>query len=188
MGVITNDEITRLLQSASLTEDGNLNQLFQQLYLQIKQIATNQLKRSQPDSALSPTVLVNECYLKLSATQGLNVHNRKHFFSIAAKSMRFYLMDILKGYDRQKRKGINTVLCLSQLTDESPLDLEIESLDAALTELELIDDQLARIVELRFFWGFTLHEIGDMFETRPHKIYQQWLTAKSLLLNLIEEQ
>ena len=180
-------DITVLLGSDDTSDSEYIDQLFKLLYKEIKNIASIQLRKLNPDSVLSPTVLVNECYLKLHKTEGLNLKNRKHFYCIAAKSMRFYLMDLYKSQFSQKREGINTVLSLSKLTDEESIDIELSALDEALNELEHIDEDLARLVELRFFWGFTLDNIAEIFETSTNKIFQQWLMAKSLLLNLMED-
>jgi RNA polymerase sigma factor (TIGR02999 family) len=181
------EEITQLLNTDTLSESENIDQLFQLLYKEIRNIASIQLKKLKPDDLLSPTVLVNECYLKLHNTEGLNLQNRKHFYCIAAKSMRFYLMDLFKSKFSQKREGINTVLSLTKLTEEDPIDFELESLDEALTELEQIDEELARLVELRFFWGFSLEDVADIFESSKNVIFQKWLMAKSLLLNLMQD-
>ena len=181
------EQITVLLASDQISETENIDHLFQLLYKEIKNIATIQLRKLNPDDALSPTVLVNECYIKLHNTEGLNLKNRKHFYCIAAKSMRFYLMDLYKSKFSQKRDGVNTVLSLTKLTNEDPIDFELESLDEALTELEQIDEELARLVELRFFWGFTLEDVAEIFETSKNIIYQRWLMAKSLLFNLIQD-
>jgi len=97
-------------------------------------------------------------------------------------------MDLLKSKSSQKREGIDTVLSLTKLTGEDKLEVELLSLDEAINELEQIDEKLSRIVELRFYWGFSLDEIASLFETNKNKIYQQWLMAKSLLLNLIQDQ
>ena len=102
--------------------------------------------------------------------------------------MRYYLIDLLKSKKNKKRDGINTVLSLTKLTGEDNMEFELSSLNDALEELEQIDENLARIVELRFYWGFSLDEIAKLFETVKSQIYQQWLMAKSLLLNLIDEQ
>lgn len=179
-------EITQLLESKDLTQKQHINELFDLLYSEIKTIARSQLNKLNPDQSLSATVLVNECYLKLNIASDLKLRNRKHFFCIAAKCMRYYLMDLLKGKNSQKREGHETELSLTQLTLEEELNIELHQLDEALNELEQIDPELARIVELRFFWGFSLDDIAKLFESNTAKIYQQWLTAKSLLLNLID--
>ena len=183
-----NQEITQLLESDDYSQKENIDTLFDLLYSEIRKIASSQLNKLNPDNSISPTVLVNECYLKLNVTKDLNFKNRKHFYCIAAKSMRFYLMDLLKSKSSQKRKGIDTILSLTKLTGEDKMEVELLTLDEALNELEKIDDNLARIVELRFYWGFSLDEIASLFESNKNKVYQQWLMAKSLLLNLIQEQ
>lgn len=176
------------MESDDFTQKNNIDKLFDLLYLEIKNIASGQLRKINPDSSLSPTVLVNECYLKLNMAENLQLKSRKHFYCIAAKCMRYYLMDLLKSNQSQKRDGINTVLSLTKLTGEDNMEFELSSLNDALEELEQIDENLARIVELRFYWGFSLDEIAKLFETVKSQIYQQWLMAKSLLLNLIDEQ
>lgn len=181
-------QITQLLESEDYSQKQNIDKLFHLLYEEIRKIAGSQLNKLNPDNSLSPTVLVNECYLKLNLADNLHLKNRKHFYCIAAKCMRYYLMDLLKGSKRQKREGINTVLSLTRLTGEDNLELELFSLDDAINDLEQIDENLARIVELRFYWGFSLDEIADIFETGKTQIYQQWLMAKSLLINLIGEE
>ena len=183
-----NQDITQLLESEDYSQTENIDALFSLLYTEIKKIASSQLNKLNPDNSISPTVLVNECYLKLNVAKHLNLKNRKHFYCIAAKSMRFYLMDLLKGKSSQKREGIDTVLSLTKLTGEDKMEIELLTLDEAINELEQIDENLARIVELRFYWGFSLDEIASIFESTKNKIYQQWLMAKSLLLNLIKEQ
>jgi len=57
----------------------------------------------------------------------------------------------------------------------------------ALNKLKSIDSNLLNIIELRFFAGFSLDEIANLLNTNKTKIYRQWLLAKSLLLNLIDE-
>ncbi|MFK8013130.1 MAG: ECF-type sigma factor [Marinicellaceae bacterium] len=183
-----NKDITLLLESDDYSQKQNIDTLFDLLYSEIRKIASSQLHKLNPDRSISPTILVNECYLKLNVAKHLNLKNRKHFYCIAAKSMRFYLMDLLKSHNSQKREGINTVLSLTKLTGEDSMEIELVSLDEAINELEQIDENLARIVELRFYWGFSLEEIATIFESSKNKIYQQWLMAKSLLLNLIQEQ
>ena len=183
-----NQEITQLLESEDYSQKENIDTLFDLLYSEIRKIASSQLNKLNPDHSISPTVLVNECYLKLNVAKQLNLKNRKHFYCIAAKCMRFYLMDLLKSQGSQKREGIDTMLSLTKLTGEDKLEVELLSLDEAINALEQIDEKLSRIVELRFYWGFSLDEIASLFETNKNKIYQQWLMAKSLLLNLIQEK
>jgi RNA polymerase sigma factor (TIGR02999 family) len=183
----TSSQITRMLMNDELSQQSNLDQLFELLYLEVKKIATGQLKKLNPDQALSPTVLVNECYLKLQGSAELNIKNSKHFYCLAAKSMRYYLMDLYKSQFSQKRDGQHTVLSLTKLTQEDPLEIELIELHEALDDLEQIDEDLARIVELRFFWGLSLDEVAVIFEVSKSKIYQKWLMAKSLLINLIKD-
>ena len=67
------------------------------------------------------------------------------------------------------------------------LQIDVLALDRALTALEKIDEHLAKVVELKFFGGFSFEEIGDILESSKGQVYQKWLMAKSILLSLIED-
>ena len=58
---------------------------------------------------------------------------------------------------------------------------EIVAVDEALTELEAVDPDLARIVELRFFGGFEHDEIADLLGVSNVTVRRRFRLAKAWL-------
>src|SRR5690606_8313809 len=85
------NEITQLLEQAGAGDPERLSEVFEQLYPQLRQIAAARLRSSE--RTLTPTVLVHELYLRATSGDPLNASSRRHFFTTAAKAMRWILVD-----------------------------------------------------------------------------------------------
>jgi RNA polymerase sigma factor (TIGR02999 family) len=179
--------ITKIINSDALREGKKVDWLFEKLYPEVKKIANAQLRRLGQGSEMSATMLVNECFIKLKNIDEIDLKNRKHFYSLTSRCMRFYLVDLFRQQKSQKNSGIHTVMSTEGVADENTMQIDVLSLDQALNQLENIDDLLAKVVELKFFGGFSFDEMADILESTKGQVYQKWLMAKSLLLSLIED-
>jgi DNA-directed RNA polymerase specialized sigma24 family protein len=54
-------------------------------------------------------------------------------------------------------------------------------LDRALTKLEALDPDQARIVEMRFFGGLTIEETAAALSLSPSTVKREWAIAKGWL-------
>lgn len=181
------DNVTQFINQADLDDQQVLNDLFELLYGKVKQLAGIQLNKLNPNESISATQLVHECYLKLNNSQNLSIKNRNHFYSLSARCMRFYLVDLVRQAHSQKNEGINTELKVTQIIQQEDLDFKLLELDRLLKQLEQIDEDLAAITELKFFGGFTFDEIAEIKDQPKSTVFKQWTMAKSYLINLIEE-
>jgi RNA polymerase sigma-70 factor, ECF subfamily len=59
---------------------------------------------------------------------------------------------------------------------------ELVILDAVLTKLAQIDERKAKVVEYRYFGGFTLTEVAEMLGVSPATVEREWRLARSWLL------
>lgn len=182
------DNVTQFINQSDLDDQVVLNELFDLMYMKIKQLAGIQLNKLNPNESISATQLVHECYLKLNNSANLSIKNRNHFYSLSARSMRFYLVDLVRQAHNQKNLGHDTELKITQLVKEDDLDLKLLELDRLLEQLYEIDEELASITELKFFGGFTFDEIAEMKEQPKSTIFKKWTMAKSFLINMIDEQ
>ena len=57
----------------------------------------------------------------------------------------------------------------------------LPALDEALTRLEQIDPEQARIVELRYFVGLTNEEIGEALQISVATVKRRWALARAWL-------
>jgi RNA polymerase sigma factor (TIGR02999 family) len=182
------DNVTQFINQSDLDDQIVLNELFELLYTKVKQLASIQLNKLNPNQSLNATQLVHECYLKLNNSENLSIKNRNHFYSLSARCMRFYLVDLIRQSNNQKNYGIDTELKITQLVKEDNLDIKLLELDRLLDQLFEIDEELGNITELKFFGGFTFDEIADMKEVPKSTIFKKWTMAKSFLINMIDEQ
>jgi RNA polymerase sigma factor (sigma-70 family) len=60
-------------------------------------------------------------------------------------------------------------------------DVDLARLDDALTDLAKLDEQQARIVELRYFTGLSIEETAEALGISPATVKRDWTTAKAWL-------
>jgi len=158
------------------------NQALQDAYLELKNIARAYLARERSNHTLVATALVNEAYVRL-LDQNTPYANRSHFFGLAATMMRRILLDYSKQRSREKRGGKEAVLVTldEQLLAGDSHPVDVIDLDEALIELEALDPRQAKIIELKFFAGLTVEEIGEALEISERTIKREWRIARAWL-------
>src|SRR5215831_19033567 len=98
-------ELTHLLNNASGGDTLSLNQLYEQVYAELRAIAVQKMASERPDHTLQPTALVHEAYLRLGGAERFKFENRAHFFASAAEAMRRILVDSARRHRQRKRGG-----------------------------------------------------------------------------------
>ena len=99
-------QITVLLKKLGQGEKGLLDDIYSLLYDEIKKIAYNQINQLNTGETLTPTVIANECYIKLARQNDINLSNKRHFLNYLAKSMRLMLIDTIRTKSSEKNKHI----------------------------------------------------------------------------------
>jgi RNA polymerase sigma factor (TIGR02999 family) len=160
-----------------------LGELVPSVYGELRRMAVRYLRAERPDHTLQPTELVHELYLRLADHRQADWRNRAHFFGIAASLMRRILVDRARRRDAKKRDDGDRHLSIELATNvAAPDTLPVITLDHALTRLERVDPQLARMVELRVFVGLTIEEAAELTGVSPSTAKREWRTAKAWLL------
>jgi RNA polymerase sigma factor (TIGR02999 family) len=156
-------DITILLREWSEGDNSALDPLFHLIYPQLRHIAGSLMRREKPGHISQPTGIVNEFYLKLVQQRRLRLEDRTHFLSLAARFMRRILMDQARKNGTRKRDGGQLVIFTEDLSwfREAAVE-EMLDVDVALNELRNIDERKCRIVELRYFLGFTVEEVAEL--------------------------
>lgn len=167
-------------------ENGNraaLDEMLPLVYDELHRIAANYLRRENVGHTLQPTALVNEAYLRLVDQRNVNWHNRAQFFGIAANLMRRILLTHAERKHAEKRGGARqkkvefdavTIFCEEQ-------NLDFLSLEEALRQLAVFDEQKARIIELKFFGGLTNEEIAEVIGKSTKTVERDWTFARAWL-------
>jgi RNA polymerase sigma factor (TIGR02999 family) len=158
-------EITLLLRDWSAGDPAATEHLFELVYPHLKQIAGSLFRRERPENLLQPTSVVNELFLKLIRQRSLRFEDREHFYSLSARIMRRVLIDQARSEGRQKRDGGVPVPLHPDLVGTDARPVELIDLDRVLLELEQLDPRKCRMVELRFFLGFSAEETAELLNT-----------------------
>jgi RNA polymerase sigma factor (TIGR02999 family) len=178
-------QITGLLHDWQSGDRAALDRLIPFVYEELRVIASRHLSREQRRQAIQTTALVNEAYMKLVDQRRVDWQSRAHFFAIAAQVMRRILIDDARWRLRQKRGGGVLAIALEDISDmaqEKPVDtLDLIAVDRALRDLEQLDADQARIVELRFFGGLTAEETGIVLGVSRATVEREWAVAKGWL-------
>ena len=179
---MASDEITRLLLRWENGDEEALGELLPLVYDELRSLARSYLRRERRDHSLQPTALVHELYIRLASERPAAFKNRAHFFGIAARLMRQLLVVHARRHDAVKRGGgrVRVELENIPLTSAEP-GFDLDAFDSALNRLEEIDPLQARIVELRFFCGYTIEESAEIAGCSPATVSREWQTARLFL-------
>uniref|UniRef100_E6PZ55 Putative RNA polymerase, sigma-24 subunit, ECF subfamily n=1 Tax=mine drainage metagenome TaxID=410659 RepID=E6PZ55_9ZZZZ len=158
-------EITVLLREWGEGKPAAIDLLFERVYPQPRQIAGALFRGERPECLQQPTSVVNELFLKLIRQRSLRFEDREHFYSLSARLMRRVLVDQARSEGRQKRDGGVPVPLHEELAWIDAKRAEMLDLDRVLEELEELDRRKCKMVELRFFLGFTAEETAELLNT-----------------------
>ena len=151
------------------------------VYHELRRLAAALMRRERPGHTLQPTALVHEAYLRLAGA-GTPWVDRHHFLRIAGRSMRQILVERARARGAQKRwAALDRVSLRESLAAAPAEDALLPALDEALTRLEAIDPEQARIVELRYFVGLSIEETADALNLSPATLKRRWALARALL-------
>ena len=159
------------------------------VYDDLRRRAAGYLRRERAGHTLQPTSLVHEAYLRLVDQDRVVWQNRAHFLAIAASMMRRVLMDHGRRQKAGKRGGAGTRVTLDEAFSQvSPRGLDLLALDGALSELAALDEQQARIVELRAFGGLGVEETAEVLGISAATVKRHWAFALAWLQRRLRRQ
>lgn len=147
-------------------------------YPELKRAAREQMAAERSGHTLQPTALVHEAYLKLAGGAPIDWQDRAHFFAVCARVMRQVLVDNARRR-LAARRDAQGVAPLTVLVSEDEIDLQ--ALDQALTRLETLNADWARVVELRYFGGLTIDETAMVLEMSTATVERAWRAARAWL-------
>ena len=183
-GVPEAGEITMLLRDWKAGDPAAIDHLFELVYPQLRQIAGSLFRGERTEHLLQPTSVVNELFLKLIRQRSLRFEDREHFYSLSARLMRRVLVDHARSEGRQKRDGGIPVQLQSDLAWVEGRPAEMIDLDRVLEELEQLDPRKCKMLELRYFLGFTAEETAELLGTskatvdRELRFVRGWLNDR----------
>ena len=182
MGAGTAQDVTELLKSWGSGDQQALEALMPLVYSELRRLARHYLRGESAEQTLQSTALVHEAYVRLVDWRNVEWQNRAHFFGVAAQMMRRVLVDRARERQAAKR-GSGAVKLTIDHAFAMPVEngVDFQALDHALTQLEKLDPQQGRVVELRFFGGLSIEETAAALGISTATVKRSWSAARAWL-------
>ncbi len=181
-------KINNMIQKWSHGDTSIEDCLFNELYPILREIVHREHRKINI-LEMNTTLLVNETYLKLKEIKSLKLNNKDHLLALSARIIRFLLVDTIKREKSLKRGGSFQKLTLQESSNESyiePINIDFINLHQLLFELEKVDKDAVRIIELRYFAGLSIEETAKVMSTNSTQISRNWKFAKTWLFDKLK--
>jgi len=175
-------EITELLQAWRNGDTEALHKLVPLVDHELRKLAHFYMSRERAGHILQTTALVNEALMRLIASDQIDWQSRAQFYSIVARRMRQVLIEQARAQlalKRGERPDAISISAASELSIEKSQELVL--LDEALTKLAGFDERKSKVIEYRFFGGFTVEEVANILDVSTSTVESEWRLARSWL-------
>jgi len=174
--------VTQLLENCEPGDRHAEEQLFADVYTELRALAARYLRRERQNHTLQPTALVHEAYLKLHGETRVDWRGQAHFLAIASQAMRQILVDHARRRGAAKRGGSRHRIALDDnVLIESNRDVDLLALEDALTKLTKLDPRQAQMIELRFFAGLSIAEAAKVMGMSKRSAEREWTMVRAWL-------
>lgn len=179
--------VDRALAGWRRGDHGAADDLFRLVYDELRTLALRQLRRGRHGDTLGPTALVHEVYLRFAGRSSPDLVDRSHFVALTSRAMRMVVVDHWRRRQAGKRGAQAAVS--GHLDDVAAPDalapIDLLALDEALRHLSDLDERQAQVVELRFFGGLSLDEIGAILGVSERTVKREWQKARAFLYDAL---
>jgi len=182
-------EITEVLKAWSRGDPEALDQLIPLVDRELRRLAHIYMSRERAAHTLQTTALMNEALMRFMDGGVAKWESRSQFYAIVARRMRQILVEYAREQLTQKRgrraEHVNISAAAHLSTERSQ---ELVLLDEALTKLAELDERKSKVVEYRYFGGFTIPEIATMLGVSEATVEREWKSARMWLLREVRAE
>jgi RNA polymerase sigma factor (TIGR02999 family) len=175
--------LTALIARVQAGDAGARETLFAAAYADLRRLARARLRDSGQRELLDTSALVHESYLRFLSAGALQACDRRAFFGYASQVMRSVIVDTVRERLAERRGGdvehleLSTRLAASVAGDEA----SILRVHEALAVLAQADERLSKVVEMRYFGGYTDQEIAETLDVAERTVQRDWKKARLIL-------
>lgn len=183
-----NTTLSSLVTAAEQGDRAAADTLFTTLYDELHRMARRELSRRGAGVTLGATTLLHEAYLDISNRDRAAFPDRNRFMGYASRVMRGLIIDFARRRQAQKRGGQFEITSIAtDIAQPAPDADRLARLSDALDELAAAEPRLARIVDFKFFCGFTFEEIGALMQLSERTVQRDWEKARIYLHRVLRE-
>jgi len=176
-------DVSALLRAWSDGDQSAMQALTPIVYEELHRLARHYIRRERSGHSLQATALVNEAYMRLADYTRMQWQDRAHFFAVSAQVMRRILVEHARRHNVKRGRGVQHV----SLDDAVVVgggeqeETDLVAIDEALVALARLDPRKVQIVEMRFFGGLTVEEIGEVLQVSTGTVKRDWRAARAWL-------
>lgn len=179
------DTVAKLIVAADGGDGSASGKLFAELYRELHRVAKRQLRIGAPNATLSATTLLHECYLSM-ASGAPAFPDQSRFIAYAARAMRGLIVDHIRDRRALKRgREFHLTTLNTDIEGSTPLADQAAGLGDALRALEQADLQLAELIDLKYFCGFSFVDIAKLRGVSERTIGRDWQKARLYLHHVL---
>ena len=180
-------DLRELLSRADQADTQAADELFGLLYGELRRLAERHLHRGGGNLTLGTTTLVHDAYLSMTGTRDASFPDRARFFAYASRAMRGLVVDYARRRRAKKRGRDFEITLVEDEVPNEPAAQDLDTLNDALSQLGVVDPELAELVDLHFFGGFTFGEIAALRHVSERTVQRDWKKAKLFLHQALRE-
>lgn len=185
--VTDQEQVTSILRSWNAAGDeASQKQLSPILYETLRRLSRRFIQQEKQGYTLQTTELAHEAYFLL-VDANIDWENRQHFYAVAAKTMRRFLVDrarekraLKRGHEFVRITFEESSICGHQQGDD------ILALEQSLQQLSKMDERKADIVELHYYAGLTYPEIAQTLNISDATVDRELRFSKAWLASHLE--
>jgi RNA polymerase sigma-70 factor (ECF subfamily) len=152
--------------------------LFAALYDNLHALAVRCMRTETPGRTMGATALVHEAYIRFRSAQNLIVADRQHLFALASQVMRRILVDKARARKARPHAAAGECSGVPEIVQTEPEAEEIIAVDRALEDLSRHSQRQAKLVELRYFAGYSLEECATLLNVSEKTVQRDWRVAR----------
>lgn len=182
MADVDDQTLIALFERATRGDAASDAALFTALYAELHRVASRELGRHGWGVSLGATSLLHEAYLDLSQRDGPTFPDRPRFLAYAARAMRGLIVDYARRRQALKRGGeFHLTTAVDEALAVPEKSEEVVRIGQAVDDLRHVEPDLAAVVDLKYFCGFSFEEIAAMRGQSERTVRRHWSKARLFL-------
>ena len=178
---MTNDDdsLTERLRAYFGGDSEDLDALLREILPKLREIAARELHREHQYVPVCPTELIQEIWLRNLSRASWTIRDRGHFYAIASLAMRRVLMDHARKRLAERRTAESPMPSNGNLAEGPAVKdaRQIVEIGLLMDRLEQEFPDLARVVDMHYFAGFTFTEIAANNNLTVRQVRIRWSKA-----------
>jgi RNA polymerase sigma factor (TIGR02999 family) len=180
-------QLDTLIHAADRGDGRARQELFATLYGELRRIAQRELRKHGRALTLGATTLLHEAYLNIAGREGVSAVDRGRFLAYASRAMRGLVIDYARSRQALKRgNGFDITSLPTELPEAAAQADELEQIGDAVESLATIDADLAQVVDLKFFCGYSFGEIAALRGVSERTVQRDWEKARIFLHRTVQ--